>query len=123
VLANLFLHYAFDAWIAREYPGIQFERYVDDVVVDITEIALQPPPTHLTAFPVIHPLPATEYRVRFPTDTACVSDRRPFPISDLWTPSVLRARRRRIHLTCVNPPSEPAIRRSHWLGESRMQCE
>jgi RNA-directed DNA polymerase len=33
VLANLFLHYAFDAWIAREYPGIQFERYVDDVVV------------------------------------------------------------------------------------------
>src|SRR5438034_2055976 len=26
VLANLFLHYAFDAWIAREYPGVQFER-------------------------------------------------------------------------------------------------
>jgi group II intron reverse transcriptase/maturase len=33
VLANLFLHYAFDAWMAREYPGIRFERYVDDVVV------------------------------------------------------------------------------------------
>jgi group II intron reverse transcriptase/maturase len=33
VLANLFLHYAFDAWIAREYPGVQFERYADDVVV------------------------------------------------------------------------------------------
>jgi RNA-directed DNA polymerase len=33
VLANLFLHYAFDAWIAREFPGIAFERYVDDAVV------------------------------------------------------------------------------------------
>ncbi|MFF0109481.1 group II intron reverse transcriptase/maturase [Streptomyces hirsutus] len=33
VLANLFLHYAFDAWMAREFPGIQFERYVDDAVV------------------------------------------------------------------------------------------
>jgi group II intron reverse transcriptase/maturase len=33
VLANLFLHYAFDAWLAREFPGVQFERYVDDAVV------------------------------------------------------------------------------------------
>jgi RNA-directed DNA polymerase len=33
VLANLFLHYAFDAWMAREFPTIAFERYVDDVVV------------------------------------------------------------------------------------------
>ena len=33
VLANLFLHYAFDAWMAREYPAVQFERYADDVVV------------------------------------------------------------------------------------------
>ena len=33
LLANLFLHYAFDAWIAREFPGIQFERYCDDAVV------------------------------------------------------------------------------------------
>jgi RNA-directed DNA polymerase len=33
VLANLFLHYAFDAWMAREFPSITFERYVDDVVV------------------------------------------------------------------------------------------
>jgi RNA-directed DNA polymerase len=33
VLANLFLHYALDAWMAREYPAIRFERYVDDVVV------------------------------------------------------------------------------------------
>ncbi|MBP2321681.1 RNA-directed DNA polymerase [Kibdelosporangium banguiense] len=33
VLANLFLHYAFDTWIAREFPGVVFERYCDDVVV------------------------------------------------------------------------------------------
>ncbi len=33
VLANLFLHYAFDAWMARTHPGVQFERYADDVVV------------------------------------------------------------------------------------------
>ncbi len=33
VLANLFLHYAFDAWMAREFPGVGFERYVDDAVV------------------------------------------------------------------------------------------
>ena len=33
VLANLFLHYAFDAWMVREFPGVPFERYVDDAVV------------------------------------------------------------------------------------------
>jgi group II intron reverse transcriptase/maturase len=33
VLANLFLHYAFDTWLAREYPGVRFERYVDDAVI------------------------------------------------------------------------------------------
>jgi len=33
VLANLFLHYAFDAWMAREFPGVRFERYVDDAVI------------------------------------------------------------------------------------------
>ncbi len=33
VLANLFLHYAFDAWMVREFPGVGFERYVDDAVV------------------------------------------------------------------------------------------
>ena len=33
VLANLFMHYAFDAWMARNYPGVQFERYADDAVV------------------------------------------------------------------------------------------
>jgi RNA-directed DNA polymerase len=33
VLANLFLHYAFDAWMARTFPAVPFERYVDDAVV------------------------------------------------------------------------------------------
>ncbi|MFB7323870.1 group II intron reverse transcriptase/maturase [Streptomyces sp. NPDC093064] len=33
VLANLFLHYAFDAWMARTFPAVTFERYVDDAVV------------------------------------------------------------------------------------------
>jgi Retron-type reverse transcriptase len=33
VLANLFLHYAFDLWMARTFPAVPFERYVDDAVV------------------------------------------------------------------------------------------
>ena len=33
VLANLFLHFAFDLWMAREFPGCPFERYADDAVV------------------------------------------------------------------------------------------
>jgi RNA-directed DNA polymerase len=33
VLANLFLHYAFDAYMARKFPDVRFERYVDDLVV------------------------------------------------------------------------------------------
>ena len=32
LLANLFLHYAFDRWMAREFPGGPFERYADDIV-------------------------------------------------------------------------------------------
>jgi len=33
VLANLFMHYAFDSWMARNHPGCPFERYADDGVV------------------------------------------------------------------------------------------
>jgi RNA-directed DNA polymerase len=33
LLANLFLHYAFDDWMRRRYPEIPFERYADDVIV------------------------------------------------------------------------------------------
>jgi RNA-directed DNA polymerase len=33
VLANLVLHYAFDAFLAREFPSVPFERYADDAVI------------------------------------------------------------------------------------------
>ena len=33
LLANLFLHYAFDAWMAREFPAVPFERYCDDIIL------------------------------------------------------------------------------------------
>jgi group II intron reverse transcriptase/maturase len=32
LLANLFLHYAFDAWMARKSAHILFERYADDII-------------------------------------------------------------------------------------------
>ena len=32
LLANLFLHYAFDEWMRRENPTVPFERYADDIV-------------------------------------------------------------------------------------------
>ena len=33
LLANLFMHHAFDDWMRRNYPRIQFERYADDVII------------------------------------------------------------------------------------------
>ena len=33
VLANLFLHYAFDMWMQRANPELTFERYADDIVI------------------------------------------------------------------------------------------
>ena len=33
VLANLFMHYAFDKWLEREFPAVGFERYADDAVI------------------------------------------------------------------------------------------
>jgi len=33
LLANLFLHYAFDEWMRRNHGGIPFERYADDILV------------------------------------------------------------------------------------------
>jgi len=33
LLANLFLHYAFDNWLVRNYPETPFERYADDMVI------------------------------------------------------------------------------------------
>jgi len=36
LLANLFLHYAFDVWMRRSFPSVLFERYADDAVVHCT---------------------------------------------------------------------------------------
>lgn len=33
LLANLYLHYAFDEWMKRNYPEVKFARYADDIVV------------------------------------------------------------------------------------------
>jgi RNA-directed DNA polymerase len=32
LLANLFLHYVFDRWMAKHHPEIPFERFADDAV-------------------------------------------------------------------------------------------
>ena len=32
-LANLFLHYGLDAWMVREFPTVQIERFADDAVI------------------------------------------------------------------------------------------
>ncbi len=32
LIANLYLHYAFDHWMKQNYPGIPFIRYADDIV-------------------------------------------------------------------------------------------
>ena len=33
VLANIFLHYAFDVWMERNYPIAPFARYADDAII------------------------------------------------------------------------------------------
>ena len=33
LLANLFLHYAFDEWMSKNHPSTSFERYADDIIV------------------------------------------------------------------------------------------
>ena len=33
LLSNLFMHYAFDEWLRRNKPNIQFARYADDAVI------------------------------------------------------------------------------------------
>jgi RNA-directed DNA polymerase len=32
LIANIFLHYGFDTWMTRQFPGVRFERFADDVV-------------------------------------------------------------------------------------------
>ncbi|MGH8605748.1 MAG: group II intron reverse transcriptase/maturase, partial [Gammaproteobacteria bacterium] len=33
LLANIFMHHAFDSWMQRVYPNVPFERYADDALV------------------------------------------------------------------------------------------
>src|SRR6266536_3379039 len=33
LLANIFLHYALDRWLAGEFPAVPFERYADDAIL------------------------------------------------------------------------------------------
>ena len=33
VLANIFLHWALDMWLVREFPDVPFERYADDEIL------------------------------------------------------------------------------------------
>jgi RNA-directed DNA polymerase len=39
ILANLFLHYAFDMWVSKELPSVRFCRYADDGVVHCKSLA------------------------------------------------------------------------------------
>ena len=39
LLANLFLHYAFDLWMERTYRGVPFERYADDIVIHCSRMS------------------------------------------------------------------------------------
>lgn len=39
LLANLFLHYAFDAWVTRYLPSVRFCRYADDGVIHCRSLA------------------------------------------------------------------------------------
>ena len=39
LLANLFMHYAFDEWMRRTFPSVPFERYADDVVIHCASLA------------------------------------------------------------------------------------
>lgn len=42
LLANLFLHYAFDLWMQRQHGDVPFERYADDAVCHCVAAMLSP---------------------------------------------------------------------------------
>lgn len=39
LLANIFLHLAFDTWMTKTYPMVPFERYADDIILHCTSKA------------------------------------------------------------------------------------
>ena len=82
LLANVFMHYAFDAWMAREYPNLTFERYCDDAVVHCTSEkqarqvrdAIATRLTHVGL--ELHPDKHASCIARTRTDTGCSCPRR-----------------------------------------------
>ncbi len=85
LLANLFLHYAFDSWMAREHPTVRFERFADDVVLHcrteeearqvlkaiaqrMTQVGLELHPPRITA-----PPRSCSGAGRSPSDTAAMT--------------------------------------------------
>jgi RNA-directed DNA polymerase len=39
LLSNMFMHHAFDDWMRRNQPSVQFERYADDVVIHCVSLS------------------------------------------------------------------------------------
>jgi hypothetical protein len=37
ILANIFLHFAFDMWFGKQYPKGTFERYADDILIHCSQ--------------------------------------------------------------------------------------
>ena len=39
LLANIFMHHAFDAWMEKHFPFVGFERYADDILAHCSSLA------------------------------------------------------------------------------------
>jgi len=38
LLANIFMHHAFDKWMEKHFPGIKFERFADDILAHCSSL-------------------------------------------------------------------------------------
>ena len=100
VLANLFMHYAFDPWLTREFPSVAFERYADDAVIHcVTECQAQ------RVLAALH-----ERMVR--SDWSCTRRRRRSCTARTATGPVTRAGRRSRSWGTCSDPGQPAGRRT-----------
>ena len=70
LLANLFLHYTFDAWMQRNYPQLPFERYADDGVPRRRTGGRSPPCSHAAQVMGVGP-PKPPCRRRLQTTHCC----------------------------------------------------
>lgn len=39
LLANIFMHHAYDSWMEKHFPNVKFERYADDVLTHCSSLA------------------------------------------------------------------------------------